>query len=459
MALNPSTTHAHSQRRLVIAGLSTSTIELYDFMLYGTMAALVFNKVFFPAYDPATGTLAAFATFAVGFIARPIGSVVLGRLGDRIGRKPTLMLTLWMMGGATVGIGLLPTYESVGLLAPTLLVLLRFLQGFALGGEVAGVALLLVEHAKPSRRNLMGSIVHMGALGLVLSSVITALVSQWSGDGFLVWGWRIPFVVSIVLFGLSFWIRRRISDSPDFVESKAESIVESKAETTTSERMNLASTFRAYWLPVLLGTGITGAGGVVYYTVFTFSVGYATGDLGYNRNEVLNGLIAAAILYTVALPLAGWIADKTSPRRVLLFGLGFSFVFAFPFFMIFNVGTGGVFLAMALYLSFTMAPVNAPQFALYAGQFPPLARYTGAALTQAIPAAAIAGTAPFVAQFLLGVTGSNIAMAGYIVVLSVIGMICAWILTGRKSHLPSGKAQVQAADGALAAEGVPSAGA
>ncbi|MDE8649349.1 MFS transporter [Rhodococcus qingshengii] len=416
-----------ARRRLVVAGLSTSTIEFYDFMLYGTMAALVFNQVFFPSYSPATGTLAAFATFAVGFVARPIGSIVLGRAGDRIGRKRTVMITLVLMGGATVGIGLIPSFESIGIAAPLILVLLRFIQGFALGGEVAGVALLLVEHSDKSSRNLMGSIVHMGALGLILSSVVTSFFSHISGDGFLGWGWRIPFLLSAILFGLTFWLRRSISDSPQFVASNT--------EASPRPRLSLVGTFTRYWQPILLATGITGAGGVVYYTIFTYSVGYATGSLGYDRNSILNALIVSAILYTIAIPVAGWLADRTSARAVILFGLVFSLIFAFPFFLLFDAGPVGVFLAMSVYLCFTMAPVNAPQFALYAGQFPALSRYTGTALSQAIPAAAIAGTAPFVAQYLLGLTGSNTSVAWYIAILSAIGLGCTWILGGRRSHL------------------------
>jgi MHS family shikimate/dehydroshikimate transporter-like MFS transporter len=418
---------AVERRRLVVAGLSTSTIEFYDFMLYGTMAALVFNKIFFPTYSPATGTLAAFATFAVGFVARPVGSVVLGRVGDRIGRKRTVMITLVLMGGATVGIGLIPSYDSIGIAAPVLLVTLRFIQGFALGGEVAGVALLLVEHSEKPRRNLMGSIVHMGALGLILSSIATSFFSHVSGDGFLEWGWRIPFLLSAVLFGLTFWLRRSISDSPQFVASTT--------GDANQSRLSLSQTFTRYWQPILLATGITGAGGVVYYTVFTYSVGYATGELGYDRNSILNALIFSAVLYTIAVPIAGWLADRTSARTVLLFGLSFSILFAFPFFLLFDAGPAGVLIAMSIYLCFTMAPVNAPQFALYAGQFPALSRYTGTALSQAIPAAAIAGTAPFVAQYLLGITGSNNSVAWYIALLSVIALGCAWILGGRPSHL------------------------
>ncbi|OZC63033.1 MFS transporter [Rhodococcus sp. 15-725-2-2b] len=423
---NPPATTA-DRRRLVVAGLATSTIEFYDFMLYGTMAALVFNQVFFPSYSPATGTLAAFATFAVGFVARPIGSIVLGRIGDRVGRKKTVMLTLLMMGGATVAIGLIPSFESIGIAAPLILVTLRFIQGFALGGEVAGVALLLVEHSGKSTRNLLGSIVHMGALGLILSSVATSFFSHISGDAFLDWGWRIPFLLSAVLFGLSFWLRRSISDSPQFIASNTDSVQQ--------PRLSLSATFVRYWQPILLATGITGAGGVVYYTVFTYSVGYATGSLGYDRNSILNALIVAALLYTIAVPFAGWLADRSSARTVVLFGLTFSIVFVYPFFLLFEAGPIGVFVAMSVYLCFTMAPVNAPQFALYAGQFPALSRYTGTALSQAIPAAAIAGTAPFVAQYLLGVTGSNTSVAWYIAFLSVIALGCISVLGGRPSHL------------------------
>lgn len=422
-----------SQRRLIFAGLASSTIEYYDFILYGTMASLVFNKLFFPAYDPAAGTLAAFATFAFGFIARPIGSIVLGRLGDRVGRKRTLMLSLVLMGVATVGVGLLPTYGTIGVAAPVLLIVLRFLQGFALGGEWAGAALVLVEHARPDRKNLMGSVVQMGSLGLVLSTFVTAMTSQLTGTAFMEWGWRIPFLLSTVMFLLTFWIRRRINDSPEYTESKA--------RATKADQPGLIATLKAYWKPILLATGVTGAGSVVYYTISTYGISYATTALGIDRTEVLNALTIAALIYTFVIPLAGWLADKTGARTVLLIGLGSAIVLAFPFFAIFGTGIVGIFFGLTVYLSLAHAFIQAPQATVYSDHFPPLVRYTGLALSQALPTTLIAGTAPFVAQYLLGATGSNTAVCAYIIALSVIAVFCALALTRRKTGQPEAPVQ------------------
>ncbi|SNT36243.1 MFS transporter [Rhodococcoides kyotonense] len=419
------------QRRAALAGFAASTIELYDFLLYSTMAALVFNEVFFPTYSSGAGLLASFATLAVGFLARPLGSILLGRLGDRIGRQRTLVFSLSLMAAASLGIGVLPTYEQIGVFAPLLLVIFRMLQGLALGGEWAGAALTLVEHAKPGRRYMMGSIVQMGAFGIVLATLATSISSSISGDNFLTWGWRLPFLFSIVLFGLTYWIRRQITDSAEFV----------KAKSVATTKPSLGSILRNHWRPIALGTGVAAAGNVVYYTISTFGLSYAVNDGGLPRTSVLNALMIASVIYTACIGGAGWFADKFGPRAVLLTGITAAVVISTFFFTLLDQGSVVIVgIAFTLYLALAHAPIQAPQAGVFSDQFPPLARYTGVALTQALPTTIIGGTAPFVAQLLMNTTGSTWAITGYIVVVSVVAFACTFALT-RASKWKSVKAE------------------
>jgi len=414
-----------SQRRLIIAGISTSTIEYYDFLLYGTMAALVFNKVFFPSFSSAAGTLAAFATFAFGFIARPIGSLVFGRMGDRIGRKRTLMVSLSLMGFSTLAIGVMPTYEMIGIAAPLLLVAMRFLQGLSLGGEWAGASLVLIENSKPGRENFMASMVQIGSLGLVLSSLATTLASKFTGEHFITWGWRLPFLLGFVMFLFTFWIRRNIEDSAEYTEAKG--------QTSPEAQLSLAKTLTSYWRPIVLGFFLTGGGVVVYFTITTYGIAYATTSLGYNRTSVLDALTLAALVYSVAIPVSGWCADRWSPRIVLVTGFVFGVLLSFPFFWLLGLGVIGVFVGLAMYLALSHALIQAPQAVVYGRQFPPLARYTGTALSHALPTAVVGGTAPVVAQALLNATGSNLALSIYIFVMASLGAGAAYLLTAQDS--------------------------
>ncbi|MBY8862339.1 MHS family MFS transporter [Nocardia sp. CA2R105] len=412
-----------AQRRAAVAGFAASTIELYDFLLYSTMAALVFNHVFFPAYSSGTGVLASFATLAVGFLARPLGSVLLGRLGDRIGRRRTLAISLSLMAVSSVGIGVLPTYKTIGFAAPVLLVLFRLIQGLALGGEWAGAALTLVEHARPGRRHLMGSVVQMGAFGIVLSTLATSLSSTISGPDFLVWGWRLPFLFSVVLFGLTFWIRSRIDDSPEYTAAK---------KAASSSSIGLRTVLRTHWRPIALATGLAAVGNVVYYTISTFGLSFATTQGGMDRSAVLDALLVASVIYTACIGLAGWLADRWGPRPVFLVGVVSCAVISLFFFDL--LMRGSVLLvgvAFTIYLCFAHATVQAPQAAVFVAQFPPLSRYTGVALSQALPTTLIGGTAPFIAQLLMNTTGSTWSISAYIVAVSAVAFGCAIALTRR----------------------------
>src|SRR3712207_6755176 len=265
-----------SIRQVAFASFIGTAIEWYDFFLYGTAAALVFNQLFFPTFAPLTGTLASFATFGVGFFARPVGGVVFGHFGDRIGRKSMLVITLLVMGGATFLIGLLPTFQTAGILAPILLVTLRFLQGFAVGGEWGGATLMAVEHAPEESRNFYASWPQMGApAGLVLSTAVFTIFSSLPDEQFLAWGWRIPFLLSIILIGVGLFIRLRVLESPAFERVK---------ELGTESRVPLLEVLRDYPAAALLAIGVVLVNIGGYYIVITFTLSYATEQLGVARN-------------------------------------------------------------------------------------------------------------------------------------------------------------------------------
>ena len=319
-----------SIRMVALASFAGTTIEWYDFFLYGTAAALVFNKVFFPTFAPLAGTLAAYGTYAVGFVARPLGGVVIGHFGDRIGRKSMLVLTLVMMGAATFLIGLLPTFNQIGLWAAVALVALRIVQGFGVGGEWGGAVLMAVEHAPPGSRGFYGSWPQIGVpAGLLLATGAFSLVSLLPQDQFLSWGWRVPFLLSIVLVGVGLFIRLRILETPAFARMK---------ETGREARMPILEVLRHYPKQVLLAMGARVAENGSFYIYSVFSLTYATQYVGINRSVVLNAILLASACDAVAIPLYGALSDRIGRRPVYLFGATMTAVLAFPFFWL--IGTG-----------------------------------------------------------------------------------------------------------------------
>lgn len=383
--------------RVGIAGLIGSTVEWYDFYIYGLAAALVFGHQFFPAFSPTAGTLAAFATFAVGFAARPLGGIVFGHVGDRYGRRNTLMLTLFLMGAATVVIGLLPGYDSIGIWAPILLVTLRFLQGFAVGGEWGGAVTMVVESAPKDRRGLFGSLPQMGVpLGLVLSSTAFALVSLLPEDAVTAWGWRIPFLFSAVLIVLGLFIRARIEETPAFRE------LQSQGRTP---QLPVVEAVRDHWREIALTIGLYVSAGVPFYIVSVFVLSYGTSQLGMPRSMLLTGMLVAAVVEAATVPLFGLLSDRLGRRPVFLAGAAFTLLFAFPFFWLLATGTtAGVVLAMLLALGVGHAAMYGPTAALYAELFGPRVRYTGTSVGYQL-GGVVAGFVPLV-------TGALVASAG-----------------------------------------------
>ncbi|MBA2617845.1 MAG: MHS family MFS transporter, partial [Rubrobacter sp.] len=348
----------NSIRKVALASFIGTAIEWYDYFLYGTAAALVFPVLFFPESDPTVGTLLSLATFGVGFASRPLGGIVFGHFGDKIGRKAMLVLTLLIMGVATALIGLLPTYGQVGILAPILLVVLRILQGFGVGGEWGGAVLMAVEHSPEGRRGFYGSWPQMGVpAGLLLGTIALYVFTLLPEDQFLAWGWRIPFLISIVLIAVGLYIRLAIEESPAFRRVQ---------QTNTSARMPIVDVLRTYPKQVLIAMGLRVAENGSFYVFSVFVLAYAVDALELSRSTILIATMVAAAVELFAIPFFGALSDRLGRRPVYLFGAVFSLVFAFPFFWLVN--TASIVLitaAVVLSLAVGHAAMYGPQAAFF----------------------------------------------------------------------------------------------
>jgi metabolite-proton symporter len=408
-------------RQPVTAGVASmvgTTIEWYDFFLYGTAAALIFNKLFFPAFDPLTGTLAAFGTYAVGFLARPLGAVVFGHYGDRVGRKSMLLVTLALMGIPTTLIGLIPTYESIGYGAAVLLVLMRFFQGMAVGGEWGGAALMAVEHAPEGRRAFFGSLPQAGVgAGLILSSLAMSAASQLPEEDFLSWGWRVPFLASVVLLAVGVFIRLKVAESPAF---------ETLKDSGTQVDLPVVEVLRTHWRAVLTAAGTRMVETTWFYTVVTFSLTYLTQQLGVSRPLALDAIIVGATVSLFTIPLAGYLSDHFGARRVFMTGTLLLGAAAFVFFPMLDTKSPVLLLvAMSVAIGVIFPLVYAPQSALFSAQFPPEVRYSGISLSVQVAGAVAGGAAPIVATSLLAAgNGDPWMISVYLVGLAVIGLWC-----------------------------------
>lgn len=400
-------------RKVAGATLIGSSMEWYDFFLYATASALVFNKVFFTSSDPATGTLLSLGTFGVGFLARPVGSVIFGSIGDRLGRKPSLVATLMLMGLSTTMIGLLPDYGAIGVWAPVLLVVLRLLQGLGAGAEHAGATVFAAEFAPDRRRGLFGAIPSAGMyVGVLLSSSVFALFAALPEAAFLAWGWRIPFLISIVLVGIGLFIRLRIDETPDFKE------IEEHAETTASP---LLTTFREQWRSVLVVVGLVAGPFTATYAYQTYSLSYLSQYLGDKGSTGTTALTAAAVVAIVVVPLAGALSDRIGRRPVIVLGALFSAAFAFPFFGLLGTGPLGATVAMVGGVGVGVPLMLGAQGALLAELFRARNRFTGFSVSREIGSVLFAGMTPLVAAVLVTAAGgSSWPVSAYVIAACVI---------------------------------------
>ncbi|KUQ60337.1 MFS transporter [Enterobacter bugandensis] len=416
------TTVLRKNKKVLIASLTGSAIEWFDYFLYGTAAALVFNKIFFPMVDPVIGLILSYLSFSLTFFIRPIGGVLFAHIGDRIGRKKTLVLTLSLMGGATVMIGLLPTYEMIGLWAPALLILMRIIQGMGIGGEWGGALLLAYEYAPEKRKGFFGSIPQAGVtIGMLMATFIVSLMTMFSEEDFLSWGWRIPFLLSSVLVLLGLWIRKDIDETPDFQKVKASGQV---------AKAPLRDTLKHHWREVLIAAGLKVVETAPFYIFSTFVVSYATSTLTYQKSQALEAVTLGALVATIMIPLMGLLSDKIGRQRMYATSVFILGLFIVPWFMLLNTGTTwGIVLATVIAFGVLWAPVTAVLGTLCSEIFSANVRYTGITLGYQLGAALAGGTAPLIATGLLAkYDGDWVPVAWYLAVtvaISLIAIFCA----------------------------------
>ena len=412
----PEAEHRIQLRRAVIASTVGTTIEWYDFLLYSTVTGLVFGKLFFPHSDPLVGVLEAFAIYTVGFIARPIGAAIFGHYGDRIGRKATLIATLLITGLATFAVGFVPTYETVGIWGAVILTIIRFIQGIGVGGEWGGSVLLAMEWARTNKhRGFIASWPQLGGpAGLLLANIAVLVFSSISGDQFLVWGWRIPFMLSIVMVGVGLYIRLGILETPAFQRIVDEQRV---------ERVPVVEVLKRQPKEVILSAlARTGEQAPAYiYLAFIFA--YGTQVLNQSRDFLLTALITAGVISLFTIPIAGALSDRFGRKRIYLLGAVLTGIFGFIYFaMLDTMVPGWIFLAIVL--SFVPHDLMyGPQGALIAECFTPRLRYSGASIGYQLASITAGGPAPLIATALLAAFGSGHVIAAYIAVCAIVSIV------------------------------------
>jgi metabolite-proton symporter len=408
--------------RIALASCVGTVIEAYDFVLYGAVAALVFDELFFPNVDPVIGTLAAFATFGVGFLARPVGGVIFGHYGDRVGRKSMLIITLLVMGIATILIGCLPGYDSVGILAPILLVTLRLIQGLAIGGEWGGAVLMVTEHAPKGRRGFYGSWPQIGfSGGLLLATGLLAILSNTLSDAaFESWGWRVPFVLSGVLVGVGLWVRLKIEETPAFAQMR---------EQGGAAKLPAVEAIRTHRGQILRAVGMRFSENITFYMISVFALSYGEDELGISRNVLLTGVMIAAALSFIAVPAFGALSDRVGRRRVYFAGALSSVAIAVGFFALLQTGS-----PILIVLGFVLAMNTAhdaqygTQAAFFSELFSTRVRYSGLSISAQLGGVLAGAFAPLIATALLAAGGGDATLVViYFAAMCSVSAVAAWL--------------------------------
>ncbi|WP_433273354.1 MFS transporter [Pseudonocardia xinjiangensis] len=409
-----------SRRSLLLASCVGTSIEWYDYYIFGTAAALVFGPLFYPSFSPLAGTLAAFGTFAVGFIARPLGGAVIGHFGDRIGRKAMLVLTLMLTGFSTFLIGVLPTYAAIGVAAPLLLILLRLVQGFGVGGEWGGAVLVATEHATPRQRALFGSFAQFGVpIGLLTSNLAFLAIAGLDDEDFAAWGWRIPFLLSIALLVVGMVVRRKLSESPEFRR-----VQENKQVT----KMPVVTLFREQPGTVALASLAAIAPPAVGYTVMVYMLNYGTSVVGFDRSTLLTLILLSTVLWIAGIYVSARCADRWGSKRVYAIGAGSAVVWAFPLFWLVNTGSAVAALIAFMVAGVVQAIMAGAQGGLFTELFDARVRYSGASIAYQLGGMVGGAVTPLVAVSLFAATGSSTPIALYLALLCGASLVAALVI-------------------------------
>jgi metabolite-proton symporter len=420
-------------RRVLLASFIGTTVEWYDYFIYGTAAALVFAPQFFPEFSNTAGILASFATYSIGFAARPVGGIVMGHFGDRVGRKAMLVLSLTVMGTATGCVGLLPTYHSIGVWAPVLLVMLRFVQGLGVGGEWGGAVLMAVEHAPPSKRGFYGSFPQMGvAGGLILADLVFLATSHGLGTAaFTDWGWRIPFLFGFVLVAVGLIIRLKVDESPEFTAVRKAVRKNDPAEQPA--RLPVVEVLRHQWRDVLLAGGTFIGNNALGYIFIVYTLSYGIGTLGFSRDRMLLLVVTAAVFWLVTTAWSASLSDRFGRRRVFLAGSVGLLATAAVFFPLLGTGSVAVVLLALVLMAVMLGFTYGPQAALFAELFPAKLRYSGSSLGYQLGAILGGGLAPTVATALYAIDKTTWPITLYLVFLAAFSLGCVLLLTRRRT--------------------------
>jgi MFS family permease len=424
-----------STRGIFVASFIGTSIEWYDYYIFGTAAALAFGNLFYPQASPTAGTLAAFATFAVGFLARPIGAAVIGHYGDRLGRKSMLVLTLLLTGGATFLIGVLPTFAAIGVGAPILLVALRLIQGFGVGGEWGGAVLIATEHASAGRRAFFGSFAQFGVpIGVLTSNLAFLAVSGLSNADFLAWGWRIPFLISIVLVVVGFLVRRRLADAPEFAQLKRDSAV---------SRVPVADLLRTR--PALLGLASLAsiAPPAVGYTVIVYMLSYGTTVVGFDRTTLLTLILVSTVFWVATIVGAAMLADRYGAKLVFTVGAVTAVIWPLPLFGLVNTGSAGLALLAFVVAAVVQGIMAGAQGGLFTEIFEVRVRYSGISIAYQLGGMIGGAVTPIVATALFGAYKSSTPIAIYVAALCLVSLLA---VLGIRVTRPADPAEAPAVD-------------